>query len=148
MVAAYGFSRSPRLSRASAHAFDVPKQLFPDRMSVKARPAQRLVRTGILYYEKEVPVPTDTTYTHLRKNLAGILDEVIDQQEVVIVRRKGARDVALIPASELAGIIETAHLLRSPKNARRLLSALRRAEIGKAQPNDVRDLRREILGGS
>jgi antitoxin YefM len=92
-------------------------------------------------------VPTDTTYTHLRENLAGILDEVIDQQEVVIVRRRGARDVALIPASELAGIIETAHLLRSPRNARRLLSALRRAETGKAQPTNVRDLRREILGG-
>jgi antitoxin YefM len=95
----------------------------------------------------EVLVPTDTTYTHLRANLAGILDEVIDQQEVVIVRRKGARDVALIPASELAGIIETAHLLRSPRNARRLLSALRRAETGKAQATHVRDLRREILGG-
>lgn len=93
-------------------------------------------------------MPTNTTYTHLRENLAGILDEVIDQQEVVIVRRKGARDVALIPASELAGIIETAHLLRSPRNARRLLSALRRAETGKVQPVNVRDLRREILGGA
>jgi antitoxin YefM len=92
-------------------------------------------------------VPTDTTYTHLRENLAGILDEVIDQQKVVIVRRKGARDVALIPATELAGIIETAHLLRSPRNARRLLAALGRAEAGKAQPTNVRDLRREILGG-
>jgi antitoxin YefM len=93
-------------------------------------------------------VPTETTYTHLRDNLAGILDEVVDQQEVVIVRRKGARDVALIPASELAGIIETAHLLRSPGNARRLLSALRRAKTGKAQPTNVGDLRREMLGGS
>jgi antitoxin YefM len=93
-------------------------------------------------------VPTDTTYTHLRENLAGILDEVIDQQEVVIVRRKGARDVALLPASELAGIIETAHLLRSPKNARRLLTALRRSKTGQTQPSDVRELRREFLGGA
>ena len=92
-------------------------------------------------------MPTDTTYTHLRENLAGILDEVIDQQEIVIVRRKGARDVALIPASELAGLVETAHLLRSPRNARRLLAALRRAETGKVQPTSVRELRREILSG-
>ncbi len=42
------------------------------------------IKVGVL-------VPTDTTYTHLRENLAGILDDVIDQQEVVIVRRKGAR---------------------------------------------------------
>ena len=92
-------------------------------------------------------VPTDTTYTHLRQNLAGILDEVIDQQDVVIVRRKGARDVALIPASELAGLVETAHLLRSPRNARRLLMALRRADAGKGQETEIRELRREILGG-
>lgn len=93
-------------------------------------------------------MPTDTTYTHLRANLAGILDEVIDQQEVVIVRRKGARDVALIPASELAAVTETAHLLRSPSNARRLLSALRRAKTGKAQPTTASELRRDILGGT
>lgn len=93
-------------------------------------------------------MPAETTYTQLRENLASILDEVIEQQEVVIVRRKGARDVALIPASELAGLIETAQLLRSPRNARRLLSALRRAESDKVQPSTVGDLRREILGGS
>lgn len=101
-------------------------------------------RTGILYNEG---VPTDTTYTHLRENLAGILDNVIDHQDIVIVRRKGARDVALIPATELAGLIETAHLLRSPRNARRLLAALRRAEAGKVQPSNIRGLRREIIGG-
>ncbi len=93
-------------------------------------------------------MPTDTTYTHLRENLAGILYDVIDQQEVVIVRRKGACDVALIPAGELAGLIETAHLLRSPKNARRLRSALRRAESAKVTMDSVASLRREILGGS
>lgn len=93
-------------------------------------------------------MPTDTTYTHLRENLAGILDAVVDQQDIVIVRRKGARDVALIPASELAGLLETAHLLRSPRNARRLLAALRRAGSGKLRPASVADLRREILGGS
>lgn len=74
-------------------------------------------------------MPTETSYTHLRENLAAILDDVIAQQDVVIVRRKGgpgSRDVALIPATELAGLIETAHLLRSPRNARRLLAALRR----------------------
>jgi antitoxin YefM len=48
---------------------------------------------------------------------------VVDDQEVVIVRRKGERDVALLPATELAGLMETAYLLRSPKNAKRLLGA-------------------------
>ncbi|HZT30315.1 MAG TPA: type II toxin-antitoxin system Phd/YefM family antitoxin [Bryobacteraceae bacterium] len=88
----------------------------------------------------------ETTYTRLRENLASVLDQVVDQQETVVVRRKGARDVALVPASELAGLIETAHLLRSPRNARRLLAALRRAEQGKAKPGSVAELRREMLG--
>jgi antitoxin YefM len=93
-------------------------------------------------------MPTDTTYTHLRENLASILDEVIDQQEVVVVRRKGARDVALIPATELAGLVETAHLLRSPRNASRLLKALRRARTGKVAPTAVDALRQEVLRGT
>lgn len=88
----------------------------------------------------------DTTYTHLRQNLSSILDKVIDQQEIVIVRRRSSRDVALIPARELAGLIETSHLLRSPRNAKRLLSAVRRAERGTAKPTSVERLRREILG--
>jgi antitoxin YefM len=90
-------------------------------------------------------MPTETTYTSLRANLAGILDQVVDRQETVIVRRRGSRDVALIPAGELAGLIETAHLLRSPRNARRLLTALRRAERGKTKPTSVAQLRREFL---
>lgn len=93
-------------------------------------------------------MPTETTYTSLRENLASVLDQVVDQQETVIVRRRGARDVALLPASELAGLIETAHLLRSPRNARRLLTALGRAERGKQKPSSVAELRREMLGAS
>jgi len=50
----------------------------------------------------------------------------------------------LVPATELAGLLETAHLLRSPRNARRLLTALRRAELGKNKPRTVEQLRREI----
>ena len=91
-------------------------------------------------------MPSETTYTSLRENLASVLDQVIDQQETVIVRRRGARDVALIPASELAGLTETAHLLRSPRNARRLLSALRRAKTGTVKPRSAGALRKEMLG--
>jgi antitoxin YefM len=76
-------------------------------------------------------MPSETTYTSLRENLASVLDRVVDQQETVIVRRRGARDVALLPATVLAGLMETARLLRSPRTARRLQSALRRAEQGR-----------------
>ena len=87
---------------------------------------------------------SETSYTHLRQNLAAVLDRVVDEQEIVVVRRKGARDVALIPAAELAGLVETAHLLRSPRNAKRLLTALRRAEQGQTKPSTVEQLRREL----
>jgi antitoxin YefM len=87
---------------------------------------------------------TETSYTSLRENLASVLNRVVEDQEVFIVRRKGSRDVALLPATELAGLMETAHLLRSPRNARRLLTALRRAESGKGTPASIEQLRREI----
>jgi antitoxin YefM len=93
------------------------------------------------------PMPTETTYTSLRDNLAAVLDQVVDQQETVIVRRKGTRDVALIPAAELAGLVETAHLLRSPKNAKRLLAAVNRTAGRTSKSSTVEQLRREILGG-
>jgi antitoxin YefM len=86
----------------------------------------------------------ETTYTTLRDKLASVLDTVVEDQEVVIVRRRGARDVALIPAAELASLEETAHLLRSPRNAQRLLRALRRANRQIGKPASLDDLRREI----
>jgi antitoxin YefM len=86
----------------------------------------------------------EITYTRLRDGLASVLDQVVENQEVVIVRRRGAKDVALIPATELAGLLETAHLLRSPKNAQRLLSALRRSEKAQGKPESVEKLRRNL----
>jgi len=73
-----------------------------------------------------------------------VLDRVTAEQEVVIVRRKGSGDVALIPADELTSIMETAHLLRSPKNASRLLRAFRRAGKGLGKPEPLEKLRREM----
>jgi antitoxin YefM len=87
---------------------------------------------------------SETTYTRLRANLASVLDRVVEDQEVVIVRRKEARDVALVPVGELASLLETAHLLRSPKNARRLLTALRRADRRRGRPESLERLRREM----
>ena len=87
---------------------------------------------------------TETTYTALRQNLASVLDRVTDDHEVVIVRRKGDKKVAMVPADELAGLMETAHLLRSPKNAQRLLTALRRATAHKGQTESLETFRQEM----
>ena len=87
---------------------------------------------------------TETTYTSLRQKLASVLDRVANDREVVIIRRKGSKKVALVPADELMGLLETAHLLRSPKNAQRLLTALRRATGRKGKPESLEALRREM----
>jgi antitoxin YefM len=86
----------------------------------------------------------ETTYTSLRERLASVLDQVVDDREVVIVRRRGARDVALIPADELAGLLETAHLLRSPRNAERLMASIQEARQGKGKRISLEQLRREF----
>jgi antitoxin YefM len=89
-------------------------------------------------------MPLETTYTNLRQQLASVLDQVVEDQEIVIVRRSRARDVALVPARELSSLLETAHLLRSPKNAQRLLNALARATRRSGKRKPVAKLREEF----
>jgi antitoxin YefM len=85
-----------------------------------------------------------TTYTQARASLASLMDEVTKNREVVIIQRRGHEDVAMITADELAGVLETAHLLRSPKNAKRLLTALDRVKKGSGVSQTIDDLRNEI----
>jgi antitoxin YefM len=85
-----------------------------------------------------------TTYTQARSNFAKLLDQVTNEREVVIVTRRSGEDVALIAADELAGLLETAHLLRSPANALRLLTALARVPEQTIPPQTIADLRQEV----
>jgi len=85
-----------------------------------------------------------TTYTQARASLATLLDQVTKNREVVIIQRRGGEDVAMIAADELAGILETAHLLRSPINAKRLLTALDRVQKKSGAPQTIDDLRKEV----
>ena len=87
---------------------------------------------------------TITTYTQARAELASLCDEVASTREPVIIRRRNAEDVALVSADELASLLGTAHLLRSPKNAARLLAALNRAQNQELPPSSVAGLREEL----
>ena len=87
---------------------------------------------------------TTTTYTNARANLAKLCSQVAETRDPILIKRRGAEDVALVSAEELTGIMETAHLLRSPKNAQRLLSALIRAQGREMQPKAVEELRKEL----
>jgi len=85
-----------------------------------------------------------TTYSNARANLGALMDRVTSDNEVVVISRKNAEDVALISAAELASLQETAHLFRSPKNAKRLMTALKRARTAKVKPSTLDALRREM----
>ena len=70
---------------------------------------------------------SETTYTYARAHLAELWDRVVGDRETVVIHRRGAEDVALISAEELSSMQETLHLLASPENGIRLLTALKRA---------------------
>jgi antitoxin YefM len=86
----------------------------------------------------------EITYTQARAGLAKLLDNVTENREVVIIRRRNGEDAALIAASELTSLLETAYLLRSPANAERLLTALNDALRGEGIPMAVERLRAEM----
>ena len=85
-----------------------------------------------------------TTYSNARANLAQLLNEITANHEIIIVARRGKENVAMIEASELASLMETAHLLRSPRNAQRLLTALDRARTDEEKPMTIENLRTEV----
>ncbi len=84
------------------------------------------------------------SYSHARNNLADLWNEVEDSRESAVIQRRGHEDMALIPAGELAGLRETAYLLRSPQNAARLLAALTRARRGRTAAKELASLRKEL----
>ena len=85
-----------------------------------------------------------TTYTNARANLAKLLDRITHDQEIVIIHRRRGEDVAMISASELSSLMETAYLLRSPANAERLLAALSRALKNEPGISTLKELRQEV----
>jgi antitoxin YefM len=89
-------------------------------------------------------MPFEATYTRARATFAKLCDRVSSTREPVIIRRRNAEDVALVSIDELESLIETAHILRSPKNARRLLCALDRARKNKVKPETVAHVRRSV----
>ena len=75
-----------------------------------------------------------TSYSDLRKNLAATLDRVTeDHQPVVITRDKGKPAAVLISLEDFASYEETAHLLKSPRNAERLRKSIDELDAGRGK---------------
>ncbi len=73
------------------------------------------------------------SYTHARAKLAATMDRVCNDREPVIITRGGREAVVMISLEDYKALEETAYLLRSPKNARRLLEAIESLENGLGQ---------------
>jgi antitoxin YefM len=86
----------------------------------------------------------ETTYTQAREQLKALMDCALDDREVIVIRRRSGDAVAMIAADELQGLLETAHLLRSPRNAERLLAALARARSEDLPPMSVLTLAKQV----
>ncbi len=89
-------------------------------------------------------MPVSTTYTKARANLAKLWDQLESDQELAIIERRGHEAMALLPAAEVASLLETVHLLRSPENTKRLLRAIQRALNQQGEVKTLEDLKREL----
>ena len=84
------------------------------------------------------------TYTETKNTFTSFYDMVIDRREPLYIQRRGFEDLVLLPAIELEALNETAYLLRSPKNAKRLLDALQSSFDNQGEEQTIEELKREV----
>ena len=77
------------------------------------------------------------TYSESRAHYAETLNSVVDDREAVVITRAGHEPVVMLALDEYESLKETAYLLRSPENARRLLTAIDRLEHGGGSPQEL-----------
>ncbi len=79
------------------------------------------------------------SYTESRARYAEVLDSVVDDREEVVITRAGHEPVVIVSLEDYEALKETAYLMRSPTNARRLLDAMERLEAGRGEHHDLID---------
>jgi antitoxin YefM len=77
------------------------------------------------------------TYSESRANYAETLNAVVDAREEVVITRAGHDPVVIVSLDDYESLKETAYLLRSPQNARRLLASIDRLEAGEGTARDL-----------
>ena len=86
--------------------------------------------TSVLHGQYAVHVKS-ITYTAARENLASTINRVCEDQAPIVITRNRDQAVVMLSLAEYEALQETAHLLRSPANARRLLKSIESLEGGK-----------------
>ena len=77
------------------------------------------------------------TYSAARANLASTMDRVCNDHEALIITRNGAQSVVMLSLEDFQALEETAYLLRSPANAKRLLAAATQLAAGKGTEREL-----------
>ncbi|MGC9450762.1 MAG: type II toxin-antitoxin system Phd/YefM family antitoxin [Oceanipulchritudo sp.] len=77
------------------------------------------------------------TYTSARENLAATMDKVCEDRDPVIITRKREQAVVMMSLEEFEALEETAYLLKSPANARRLLESIHQLEQGGGRAKEL-----------
>ena len=77
------------------------------------------------------------SYTESRANYAQVLDDVVNNREETIITRAGHEPVVIVSLADYESLRETAYLMRSPANARRLLESIDRLENGGGARHDL-----------
>ena len=77
------------------------------------------------------------SYSTARANLAKTMDKVCNDHTAIIITRQGDASVVMISLDDYQALEETAYLLRSPTNARRLLGAIERLATGQSQEKSL-----------
>lgn len=81
---------------------------------------------------------THVSYTDLRQNLARYMDEAVQSRApITVTRQAGKGDVVILSADEFEAWRETVHLLRSPRNAERLMRSIRELNSGRGQVREL-----------
>ena len=77
------------------------------------------------------------TYSAARAKLADTMNRVCDDHEPIIITRSGEQAVVMMALDDYKALEETSYLLRSPKNARRLLGSIAALEMGHGQERSL-----------
>jgi len=77
------------------------------------------------------------TYTAARQNLAKTMEKVCKDHSPVIITRKSSESVVIMSLEDFEALEETAYLLRSPKNMRRLIESITQLEIGEGLEKEL-----------
>ena len=97
----------------------------------------RVYHGYIFTYMYRVISMESISYTSARSNLAKTMKQVCDDHAPVAITRKGEGAVVMISMDDYQALEETAYLLRSSKNARRLIDAIAELEEGKGQEKEL-----------